>query len=223
MSKGFYQTAPLLSERRGYRRCGLDHDANRQRMFNVTHGEYMRPQSRFTTVSRVSFPKSVGKAALKAMRMDDGSLNKDHDEFDAEAKRVNAAAMLAANESSGPPLPRKNTTRQHRYRPRVKLGRYFPEHQDKLDLHPLKPSKMHETTHQASFRPASQTHPELTPILPTGYVPMMRRATPPGAYVPGGHRPLPKTDFDAMCRSANARAHMLLPLGNQRPGVARLY
>lgn len=183
----------------------------------------MRPQSRFTTVNRVSYPKNVGKAALKAMRMDDGSLDKDHDEFDAEAKRVNQAAMLAAAEGGRSTLPRKNTTRQHRYRPRVKLGAYFPEHQDNLNLHPLKPLKVNETTHQASFRAASCTQPELTPILPKDYVPMMRRATPPGAYVPGGHRPLPKTNFDAMRRSANARAHMLLPLGNQRPGVARLY
>merc|ERR1712230_210902 len=100
------------------------------------------------------------------------------------------------------------------YRPRVKLGSYFPEHRDSLDLHPFKPVKMYQTTSLASYPGHAYVPPHRDVIAPMGFVPLPRRATPPGAWVPGGHTPLPKSDFDFMKRAANGRAKMLLPLGN---------
>ena len=38
---------------RGFRRCGLDYNSNRTRLFNDLHGEHMRPASRYNTIQRV--------------------------------------------------------------------------------------------------------------------------------------------------------------------------
>merc|ERR1711865_930467 len=125
--------------------------------------------------------------------MDDAGMAKDLDEFDAEAKAVNTAAIQAeqvAERMRIRPPPGRNATRNQRYRPRIKLGRYYPEHNDPLDLFPLKPLKPNETTSRVSYPGHMWVPPSRKPIAPLGYVPMPRRATPPGAWVPGGHEPL---------------------------------
>jgi len=211
---------------RGYNRCGLDFESNRRRMFNTLHGEDMRPVSRFNTVARVSYPNAVGKAALKAARLDDEGMKKDFDEFDRQAKAVNARADRAAEQAAkdaASNFPRANCTRNMRYRERVKLGSYFPEHKDNLGLHPFKPQREFQTTNSASYPGHHWSPARPVVIAPIGFAALPRRATPPGAWVPGGHTPIPKQEMDFMKHAANGRAQMLLPLGNQRPGVSRPY
>jgi len=210
--------------RRGFTRCGLDFDSNRRRLFNE-EGDRMRPASRFNTIARVSFPNSVGKAAMKAARLNEADMQKDHDQYDAEARRINQEAEIRALRSSVRPPPRTQVTPKQRFRSRTRLDQYYPEHKDTLNLHPLKPLKPWETTNEDSYRSTMATFvpPKRTTIAPQGWSPLPRRATPPGAWVPGGLECMPRSNFDFMKHAANKRASMLLPLGDQRPAEARTY
>lgn len=201
-------------------------------MFNTLHGEDMRPISRFNTVARVSYPNAVDKIVQKTARLDDAGFKKGFDEFERQAKAMNARADQAAEQVAkdvASNFPRTNCTRNMRYRERVKLGRsdggasYYPEHKDTLGLHPFKPERKFQTTNLASYPGHHWTPARPAAIAPIGFAPLPRRATPPGAWVPGGHTPIPKQEMHYMKHAANARAKMLLPLGNQRPGEARPY
>jgi len=132
----------------------------------------------------------------------------------AEERAESMARLLAR------PPPRVLDTRVLRWRPRIKLGTCFPTHNDKMDLHPLKPFQPWTTTSLESLPPyASYTEP-LAAIRPHGYVELPRRATPPGKWVPGGHPPIAITNFELIKRTANCRAQMMMPLGNERPSKA---
>jgi len=183
----------------------------------------MRPQSRFNTIARVSFPKGAGQAALQQMRLDDSAINAEHDAFDEQAKRMNERAAERARLEGLRPPPRVNRTPKERFRSRTKLGAYFPEHKDNLDLHPFKPTGSWETSSEVALRNTMPPARSRSVVAPIGWTPLPRRATPPGAWVPGGFEALPRTQFHSMKRGADGRAQMLLPLGNQRPAEARTY